>query len=135
MDEVKLFFKNHEFYLFDWDPEKLVNNLHYTTGQAFQNSHYTPIFVAQTLEISRFVMAFYEQECSDLNDDTLEADIQRMLLMNVNINFFNVKLDFVEPLDLICQYLKLTKTNDFTILVEVGAQLIYKMLAKTSNID
>ena len=57
VQEVKKFFLRSDILIFD---ENIKDYLHLKQGTSFQQK-YTPVFIEQCLEISRFTMNFFEQ--------------------------------------------------------------------------
>jgi hypothetical protein len=111
---VKDFFKRSHIAVLDCDADDLEQNLHFTQGTSFQKQHYNPRFISQALEVSRFCLKFYEAQRTLLDVETLvdiEDTLERLLLMNLNLNFLNYKSDFSEPLDLIKKFLKASEGN------------------------
>jgi len=53
--------------------------------------------------------------------------------MNLNQNFLTVKSDFIEPLELMNEYMQ--KTDSFSIVSKVGSSIVYRLIRKTNNLD
>lgn len=63
--------------------------------------------------------------------------MQRQLLMNINLNFTNLKADFIEPLSLIRKLIRTSSLHGFKsdLISDVGAQFIFKIQNKSTNLD
>jgi hypothetical protein len=61
--------------------------------------------------------------------------IERLLLLNLNQNFTQIKSDFIKPMKLIKTYLKITDKGAGLIESAEGAQFINKCSTSTTNID
>ena len=87
------------------------------------------------LEISTFVVKFYEEELKqkeqlmNLGDwEEVQDIIERLLLININENFKIIKTNFSEPLKLIKSYLRLNGSQGaIGTLGTVGTTFIYRL--------
>lgn len=63
--------------------------------------------------------------------------MQRQLLMNINLNFTNLKADFIEPLSLIRKLIRTSSLHGFKsdLISDVGAHFIFKIQNKSTNLD
>ena len=71
IEEVKEFYLRNQMHIFGSEDE-LREHLHFKHGTQFQVTHYTPSFVEQGLEISRFLIKFLG-DSTDLPEES--ADI------------------------------------------------------------
>jgi hypothetical protein len=108
--EVEKFFLRSDILIFD---HNIKEYLYLKQGTSFQGM-YTPIFIEQCLEISRFTMNFFTKVYETPYTSSLESTdisifdvLQRQLLMNLNWNFTSIKSDFLEPLNLLRSYISL----------------------------
>jgi len=75
-------------------------------------------------------MRFYKQ------DKTCHEDLEKLLMLNLNQNFTQLKSDFQKSLKLIKTYLKQTDGTGGSVLVSPeGALFINKMGSTTSLLD
>lgn len=85
-------------------------------------------------------MSFHKKECSSdrISDDTyvdVVDVVQRLLSMNINLNFLNLKSDFTEALELIKQFVQAARPSaSLPVLTHSGSVIMMKMLGKTSNV-
>jgi hypothetical protein len=83
----------------------------------FRNITFTSQVIDKILDISTFVLKFFKEEkensegvVKDDEEDVMDS-VERLLLMNLNQNFQLSKADFQSPLNLIFDYLRLSKST------------------------
>ncbi len=88
------------------------------------------MLIDKILELTSYALRFYKLDLCN------QTEVEKLLLLNLNQNFTNLRSDFVKPLQLIRQYLKVTKDFGSEILLSADAcHFIRNVGINNSNLD
>ena len=88
------------------------------------------MLIDKILELTSYALRFYKLDLCN------QTEVEKLLLLNLNQNFTNLRSDFVKPLKLIRQYLKVTKDFGSEILLSADAcHFIRNVGINNSNLD
>ena len=85
-------------------------------------------FVEKVQELSMFAFKFYSLENSEESQLKGQADLEKLIMMNVNQKFYSVKSDFSKALNLIRSYLRGRKSPFGSLIVsKEGVYYIHRL--------
>jgi hypothetical protein len=79
------------------------------------SSFATTVLIDKIFELTSYALRFYKLDLCN------QTEVEKLLMLNLNQNFTNLRSDFFKPLQLIQQYLKVTKDFGSAILLSADA--------------
>jgi len=95
--DIGNYFTRNNSYVMQLDQAELQKEL------SFSGKLFTQDFIEKTLQLTHFACKFYEYLG---RPQKYSEQLERILLMNINLNYSQLKADFIEPLQMIKKYLR-----------------------------